>query len=275
MKISINQELIIPEAIFIDLDGTLLDLPKHQISNANKEAIIKTSQESLIVISTGRTYSYTVKKLISTLNLEYAICQNGSLIVDKNGKKILEILIDKDLVKKVIDFAIKHNLVVLVNSEFKLYNRRRVLFFLRLFNRKKFVSFRKFDFNQDVRKIVLAGSFRNKIFKYFNLIKEEIPELSYSISGNDYIIEITHHSANKGKAAQFLCDVLTIDAKKSIHIGDSLNDSTTLDYLGALIAMKGASNHLKKIATHIGTTNNRRGVAAILNGHFKKNEFNI
>lgn len=271
MKILVNKKTITPDAIFIDLDGTLLDLPKHKMSEENKNAVLQASKESLVVISTGRAYGNTVKHVISALNLEYAICQNGALIVDKKGKIISETLIEKVLVKKIIEFAIKNNLVVLVNSEFRLYNRRALLFLLRLFSAQKYPSFDKFNFEKNIRKIVLAGSFRKKMFKYYGKIKEIIPDLNYSLSGNDYIIEITNQNIDKGIAAQFLCNLLKLDPKKSIHIGDSLNDASSLNYLGALIAMKGASKHLLEIATYTATEKDRNGVASILNGHFKKN----
>ncbi|MGL4343316.1 MAG: Cof-type HAD-IIB family hydrolase [Metamycoplasmataceae bacterium] len=277
MKISINNKLIHPDAIFLDLDGTTLDLKKHGISKENIQAIREASKNSLIVISTGRSYNKKVKELMLLLDLKYAICQNGAYIIDieNNEKKILDIYIEKEEVEEIWKFAKKNNLVMLVNSEYKLYSRRKILFLARLFNKTKYKKYSDFNFGQKIHKIVLAGPFRKKIFKYYNEIKEEIPNLSYSISGRDYIIEITHEDASKGIAADFLCNLLNLDASKSIHIGDSLNDSSTLSFLGALIAMGNASKHLKKIATHIGVKNKKGGLSKVLNGAFTKNDYNL
>lgn len=266
MKIIINNEKINPDAIFLDLDGTLIDDRKNLISKENLDAINEQSKFSNIFISTGRNFGQTVKAIFDMTNIQYAICQNGALIYDRNGKKILNIPLKTKYVEKLISFAKKHNLVVLVNSEKKLYSKRIALKIAKIFNSKMFFSFDKFNYDQEITKVVFSGTSRKKIHKFYKLIKEEFPYLSHSISAKDWIIEITDIKANKGIAAKFLCDKLSLDRNKSIHIGDSLNDSPTINYLSILIAMENSSKELKELATYIGPKNKNGGIAKI----FKK-----
>lgn len=109
MKIVINNKRITPEAIFIDLDGTLLDLKGHKMSDRNKKAVLIENKKTPFFIATGRSYSNTVKTIMQELNIEYAICQNGAITVSKTGRIISELNIDKEFVIKICEFAKKIN----------------------------------------------------------------------------------------------------------------------------------------------------------------------
>ncbi|MGL4184054.1 MAG: Cof-type HAD-IIB family hydrolase [Metamycoplasmataceae bacterium] len=265
MRINFKGKYIHPDAIFLDLDGTLLDSKKNSISNKNFEAIKKEQINSKIFISTGRKYGKVVKEVMQLTNIDYAICQNGALIVDKSGKKILEVLIEHSEAIKIIKFAQRHNLVVIINSEKKLYSRRFALKLAKIFSSKKFFSFKHLNIeNKEIHKIVLAGSLKRKMFDIYSVLKREFPSLSYCLSGDDYVIEITSLFATKGIAANFLCDVLALDNNKSVHIGDSLNDASTIKFLYTTIAMGNSSKYLKELVKNIGPNYKNGGVAKIL-----------
>ncbi|MGL4357106.1 MAG: HAD hydrolase family protein, partial [Cetobacterium sp.] len=57
----------------------------------------------------------------------------------------------------------------------------------------------------------------------------------------------------------------------SVHIGDSMNDTSTINYLGALIAMENSSQHLLNVATHIGPNYKNGGLAKVFDGEFTFN----
>ncbi|MGL5521876.1 MAG: Cof-type HAD-IIB family hydrolase [Metamycoplasmataceae bacterium] len=269
MRINFKGKYIHPDAIFLDLDGTLLDDKKNLISNENLEAIKKEQMTSKVFIATGRKYGKIVKEVMQLINIDYAICQNGALIIDKTGKKILEILIEHSDAAEIIKFAKRHNLVVIINSEKKLYSKRFALKLAKIFSPKKFFSFKDLNIeNKEIHKIVLAGSLKDKMYGLYSILKKEFPSLSYCLSGDDYVIEITSLHATKGIAANFLCDVLALDNNKSVHIGDSLNDASTLNFLYTMIAMGNSSEHLKEIVKNIGPDYKKGGVAKILQNDY-------
>lgn len=261
------------QAYFVDLDGTTLDkkISKLRVSKKNIEAINEKQKKYPVIISTGRSYGPKVKKLMEFLNIKYAICQNGAVIVNSNGEILRNIELTIEQKEMIFDIAKNNKLFFTINSQKKVYTSHILTFFLRLFLRKKFVKLDKFNPNEKVNKVVYGGRFwTHKIVKIFEEIKHTIPNVSAKVSGHDLIIELTHKNATKGLGAKWLCEYLNIDISKTVHIGDSENDSTTIEYVGALIAMKNSSNRLKKHATHIGPHFKRGGLAKVLNGHFKE-----
>lgn len=269
--VEVNDKSFEIQTFFIDLDGTTIDKIRKKISKKNIDAIKQKNKYVPVVISTGRSFGNKVKKIMNLLGVEYAICQNGSVIGDDQGNILLDIKLDEKQVRDVVEVAKKYNLCFTINSKFILYSNKKILAFCRLFFRKKFKKIDEFVIsNSHVNKIVLAGKTKNKINKIHKQIKDEIKDVSMKTSANDLIIEITHKDATKGNGAKFISNKLNVDLKKSVHIGDSQNDTTTLDMVGALIAMKNSSNKLLDVATHIGPSYRRGGLAKVLNGEFKE-----
>lgn len=256
------------EAFFIDLDGTTLDISNDlKISKQNYEAIKEKNRITPVIISTGRSYGNTVKNLMTELDIPYAICQNGSVIVDNKGEVIKSIEIDKEKVQKIIAIAKAKKLGIVINSEWTLYvsNWFMAPFWL---IRKTFKRISKINMDRPFYKIVLAGKTKKKIYKIMLEIKKEIKDVSITTSAKDRIIEITNIEATKGKASSFVAKLLNVDVKKCVHIGDSQNDSSTVNTVGALIAMENASQHLLNVATHIGPHYKKGGISKVLNGQF-------
>ena len=56
------------------------------------------------------------------LNIKYAICQNGSLIVDDEGNVIKNITLNKEQVTKIVDITRQQRLGFTINSEFLIYS---------------------------------------------------------------------------------------------------------------------------------------------------------
>ena len=135
----------------------------------------------------------------------------------------------------------------------------------------KYAQFMNEFLHYVVNKIVIAGLIRaKKVWSLSEKIRKEVSGVSVKTSGRDKIIEITDKSATKGKGAQLIANILNINIENTVHIGDSENDTTTLNKVGALIAVKNSSIKLLNVATHIGPNHKRGGVAKILNGEFSE-----
>ncbi|MBD5423161.1 MAG: Cof-type HAD-IIB family hydrolase [Mycoplasma sp.] len=258
------------EAIFIDLDGTLFDKWNKKISKKNIEAVRERQKEIPFIISTGRSYSKKVKKIMELLNIDYAICQNGAVVVDKSGNILQNITLSENQVSKILDITKKNKLGFTINSEFLIYTNHWLWVPFRFLWKKRWKLIKKYKFEENkVNKIVVAGFIKTKkVWELAEYMNNEIKGLSIKTSGRDKVIEITCDSATKGKGAQFISNILGIDVKNTVHIGDSENDTTTLGIVGALIAVKDGSLKLLNVATHIGPNHKRGGVSKILNGDF-------
>ncbi len=266
--IQIDDKKYKTELVFVDLDGTLLDRWNKKISKKNFNAIKRIQKTTQVVISTGRSYSKKVKQIMKNLDIDYAICQNGAVVVDRNNKILKNIVIDKQDVEKVIEIVKDENLGFTINSEFVIYTNHWLWSTLKFLWRKRWKKIKKFVYQDNfINKIVVAGMLRHKkTWRICEKIQNLTNHTSVKTSGGDKIVEITNADATKGKAAQFIADILNIDIKKTIHIGDSENDSTTLGIVGALIAMKNSSTKLLNIATHLGPNYKRGGIAKLLDG---------
>lgn len=272
MKITTSNRTFNVEALFVDLDGTLFDKWNKKISKKNIEAVKLIQKEIPFIISTGRSYSNKVKKIMNLLDIKYAICQNGSLIVDNQGNIMKNITLNKEQVTKIVDITKENRLGFTINSEFLIYSNYWLFAPFRFLWRKKWKPIKKYQFKENfVNKIVIAGLIRaKKVWRLSDEIRKKVLGVSVKSSGRDKIIEITDKSATKGKGAELIANILNIDVKNTIHIGDSENDTTTLNKVGALIAVKNSSKKLLNVATHVGPNHKRGGVAKILNGEFSE-----
>lgn len=259
------------KAYFIDLDGTTLDKIRKNISKKNINALKEKNTTSPVVISTGRSFGKKVKKIMQLINSKYAICQNGAIIGDNQGNILKNIKLESEQINQIVKICKKYKLIFTVNSRFELFTDKKSHIFLKLFLGNKIKKINKFNPDKyDVNKFVLVGKTKKKINRIYEEIKNLVPNTSAKTSGHDYIIEITHKDATKGNGAIFVSKLLNIDPKETIHIGDSQNDTTTLDIVGALIAMKNSSTRLLDVATHIGPSYKRGGIAKVLQGEFEE-----
>ena len=259
------------QCFFIDLDGTSLDGKRHSISQANIKKIKEINKKTPIVISTGRSFSEKIKDLMKLLEIKYAICQNGAIIVNDKFEVLQDISIEKSMIKIIKDIAIKYRLWLIPNSKYIVHSSNWYMKPLFFFKKKHYFKMDDFNITNNYNKIVLSGCFRKKLFRIYLELKKTCPNLSIKTSGNDWIIEITDSKATKGIASLAVAKMLNVEASKSVHIGDSMNDTTTLNHLGALIAMENSSKHLLDVATHIGPNYKKGGLAKVLNGEFSEN----
>ncbi len=68
------------------------------------------------------------------------------------------------------------------------------------------------------------------------------------IAFENRIIAITHISADKGKAAKKLCELLSINENETMAIGDDLNDLGMIEWAEVSVAMGNANDEVRKIA---------------------------
>ncbi|MGL6125045.1 MAG: HAD-IIB family hydrolase [Metamycoplasmataceae bacterium] len=274
IKISINNDVnnqFEVECFFIDLDGTSLDHKRHKISDLNANKIREINKKTPVIISTGRSFSTKVQYLMKELRIKFAICQNGAIIVNDKNEILRDIAINSKTVSFIKNIAVKYRILLIPNSTYKVYTKNWIMQPFVWLNKKHYSKLADFDSSLKYNKLVLAGCTKRKLFKIYLELKQKYPSLSIKTSANDWIIEITDSKATKGLAAVYVTKLLKVDATKSVHIGDSMNDTSTLDYLGALIAMKNSSKHLLDVATHIGPDYRNGGLSKVLDGEFSIN----
>ena len=256
--------------IFIDLDGTLIDKGKG-VSQQNYDAIIKQIKAGKkIVVSTGRLDG-SPEEIMKRAGLDCVIKGNGSLIVDRKGKILHELSIDKSQTKKIIQKAQQHGLIMRVDRYREFYGVTSKIkkHFVKKHN---FIPLTHWNIVQDnpIHKILLSGKLKSGMSKALKDFREVFNgKLSITTSFGGMTIELTHIDATKGKAEEIVSKIYKITKREErIHIGDSMNDASTAGVC-QLIALKHAPQRLKDVSDAIGPHYKDGGVAKILNEEFK------
>ncbi|WP_330463371.1 HAD family hydrolase [Metamycoplasma gateae] len=254
-----------PKAYFTDLDGTLLDLPKTKegisLDNLN---ILKTKNESgtPFIIATGRYASEYVLNLANQTQSPYVICQNGGLIVKNDGQIIAKHEIKKDTVMEITEILKENKLFIIYNSGNTIYGTASKLRFFRPWIKKMTrKTYDEVPRIADSTKIITFGTSKKGIKKLVEELANKFKNISLHIVSKGYAVEINDINATKGKAIKYVCKLLNIDPKDTVHFGDSGNDTSTIPYVGAFVAMKNSLNNIKSQAKWVAPSYKKSGVA--------------
>jgi len=262
------------KALFLDLDGTLLDDNKN-ISEENKNAIqYATNKGAYVIITSGRAITATQIFLEKMQGCRYIIFSNGAGIYDvENNEFISLITIEKELCLEMYRYAIKKDICMRFDT-----------------NYGRFITNMKYAINTDIKMEEDIEEFLDKNLiiqvSFIHDSKEKIYELIKNINdnlGKDLKVEdvfITgpngdffatcaiNPAASKGNAVCGMCKFLKIDLQDAIAMGDGLNDISMLSVVGLGVAMGNATSETKEAAKEITCTNNENGVAKIIMSNF-------
>ncbi|MEA4162763.1 HAD-IIB family hydrolase [Mycoplasma sp. 4404] len=258
-----------PKIIFIDLDGTTLDGPEEKFwmrsaTEFTKKTLTELNKQIPVVVATGRGLSAKTSDIVKGLTGEITyIAWNGAVTVE-NGKIISEEIIEPEKAQLLFDLISKNFAFVTIDSRHVYV--KNYLYYIIKFVKKIYKNFsKKFrwisdakpykDFKNDypIHKALLSSLSARKAAKFAKRWKEkygDIFEIAF-VGEKNKTLEITKIGSSKGEAEVAYCKLKGIDPKDAMHIGDSMNDSTTKGKVGTLIAMQNSVPELKKIADEI------------------------
>lgn len=253
---------------FLDLDGTFIDKVNgyETISEKNILTAKKVNLYKPVIFSTGRGNTEYTMNIAQQVGSEYVVCLNGALVVDKNNKEVYRKEMPKDVVLNVIEEFKKHNMCIYINGIKNMYhsgNFEGVLVKEWSKENPKF-NYNDIDNNGPFSKLLVFGLSIEKTKELHHYLSKKYPELAFYLVSNGYTIEVGPNDANKGIANKFVCELLNIDAKDAMHIGDSANDMPTKYYLGYFVCMGGSQEHVKAIAHCVGPDYSNSGLSTVL-----------
>lgn len=254
-----------PKAYFTDLDGTLLDLPKTKegISLDNLNIVKEKNQSGTpFIIATGRFASEYVLDLAQKTEAPYVICQNGGLIVNNKGDVIVKHEIKKDTVMEITEVFKENKLFIIYNSGNTIYGTSTKLKVFRPWIKKLIQkTYDEIPRITNATKIITFGTSKKGIKKLVEFLSSKFKNLSLHIVSRGYAIEINDINATKGMGIEYVCKLLNINPVDTVHFGDSGNDTSTIPYVGAFVAMKNSLNNIKSQAKWVGPSYKKAGVA--------------
>ena len=245
-------------ALFFDIDGTLVSFKTHQIPRSTVEAIAKAKENGVgIYISTGRplqiiTNLKDIEPYIDGyITTNGALCFVGSNVVCCNP-------IPKENVDFLLSDADRYDYAVLVVGEsgVGLYNKKPV--FDEVFVRGLNVT------NIDTTLSVVDMLEKEEVLQFTPFIsaaheKALMENLPGCVSGR-WHPAFTDITADKGKGLEAMASYLNIAISQTMAFGDGGNDVAILKRAGIGVAMGNAGDGAKAAADYITTSVDEDGV---------------
>ena len=265
-----------------DLDGTLLN--KEQIiSEENHYAISQMSRLGVeFVPTTGRAMNEIDPSIIKSADIRYIITSDGAVVYDKNiGKPILTRYIPRDDVRFVLETLRPYNVFIVVHEGGKTYFDKHKYNpeFLNKCGIDEYFGFiisQHAEAKEDFESFLLSSDKMEMIALFFELndgassskqIFEDSGRLCAAHSGANYL-EVYSSDAGKGKTLVAFANMLGVDIRDVIAIGDSKNDSSMIEVAGIGLAVANACDTLKELADQTICDNSEHIAKYVLENYF-------
>lgn len=269
--------------VAIDLDGTLLD-STGKLSENNKAAIEDAISRGIqVVIASGRPLESLPEEVLAVKGIEYAITSNGAAVYYLPARKRLqEFLLARESVEQIMKIVNETDVVLEAFVDGIAYADTRYVE-----DPVKYgASERAVSYVRRTRKPVedMEGFVREYIERLDSIdiivkdqeSKKEIESLLLNVD-NIYItssvkqmIEISHKDAGKHSGMKLLGELLGIDPKEMVAIGNDRNDIDMMQFAGCGIAVANASEECLQAADMVVRTCDEDGAAEAVYRVIKK-----
>lgn len=266
--------------VVVDLDDTLLD-SKGKISKATRIVMRQVSSKGIIVIlATGRM-TPCVEPFVDDLGIDCpVVVYNGAMVRDMRsaGRKILfHKTLESRFSDIVINYCIKNNLCLNFYLDDVVYSQKNpdLEKFQRLYSKRTGARYvlvddlKVFSGKRPTKLIIITDIQHRDVFRtrdyqfeYFSQLFDGQVQLFRT---DPEYLEIQHRNTDKGIGVHIYAEKCKIKRNQIIAFGNGENDIAMLKYAGIGVAVKNASEIVKKHADIIAQwSNNEDCVARIL-----------
>ena len=237
------------KAIFIDIDRTLVyridDIP--YIAPGTIESIQKARRHGIsVILATGRSLpmAIPVAKQIGVYD-DYMITSGGGTII-KNGEIIEDINLSNESTQIISAFLQEHNIYGQYYQGDKYYIEKETK------HSEKYAYLTKFCPTvigkdvyamKDIKRVVVVpenDEMKEMILSAFSNVDGIITDVFW-----DYWIELLSPQTTKGVAVKKVCDIMNVDLKDVMAIGDDMNDVSMWDIVGYPVVCANAKDIYK------------------------------
>lgn len=282
--------------VAIDIDGTLLN-SNHELTEKTIEVLREATKRGIFIVLTSGRMTKNVKSFCEKIGADkYLIAENGASIIDlQTGKTVYSKYLSKETVNKVLDVCEENSIYYMVYTQNELIVKNikymSLFFYKQNFNPnariKQVVAGRDYINNVEgnFTKLMICDEDRSiyrSILKELKKIDEiditPVPHTSVkklNIDGKEKVIkysyaDISAKGANKWTAIEYLAKQLGIHKSEIIAIGDNINDMHMIFNAGLGVAMDNGSPYAKKVANVVAPSNDKDGVAQIIEKYILK-----
>lgn len=263
--------------VAFDLDGTLLKNDQ-TLSAENAAAIAQMTRQGVhFAISTGRTYGEVLPTLQKDPNIRFVIHSDGAVIYDKHtGQRhcrcfsgVLQRLVLDTLFSCQSWFTVRYQGVSYYDADRDDeagYDHHRVTPYYRQMVHSCNVAkgdFVNFCYGMEEIEQITVFFHRDDELEHSRqtLLATGLLDTSCS-SPNSY--EVYHREAGKGNALMKLADLLGVDRRATIAVGDTTNDLSIIRAAGLGLATANAMEALKEAADGVICSNEEHAAQYVL-----------
>lgn len=258
------------------MDETLLN-DQHEICQRNVDAIIRAKKEFGVkfVPATGRGY-LSIQHNLKTLGLydeanEYVLSFNGGALTENRGNNLIQFKgLDFLKMKEIFEYGLDKDVCI------RVYTKDQIFVFnlseseaIRINSLKvpcNMMSENNVDFLADepIAKIL----YQNLDIPYLKALEHKMKSItdghcSVTYSSNRYM-EFNALGVDKGQGLCDLVNILGLDIKDTIAVGDNYNDLAMLKVAGLSVAAQNATQDIKAVCDYTTKADNNEGVIAEL-----------
>ena len=269
------------DLLAIDLDGTLLDT-RHRVSERNRAALHSAHEAGLkIAVCTGRSYTETRPILDEIgLDLDATVTVGGALLTEvATGKTIEHTMIPFDLAREAADWLLRRDYCVMW-----LLDASTVGFDGYLINasRRHAVIDRWFEMtpcrmrSRSILPNQQESPLRVSVVDDIKVLEEISGDFTAAFDGrmasnvirvpayNFTVLEAFDAAVDKWYGIEKLCRRWNIDPRRTVAIGDDVNDLPMIERAALGVAVENAKPAVKAAADRVVPSNEAGGVAVLI-----------
>ncbi|MCI0922248.1 Cof-type HAD-IIB family hydrolase [Sphingobacterium rhinopitheci] len=237
------------DAVFFDIDGTLLSFNTHEVSASTEEAIAQLQDKGIkTILSTGRSINSIDH--VKYLNFDGYITFNGGYCVTKEGEVLFKKAIDPSDIKAVLDYAQQQELSFSFMSEKDITIHNVTEDIAGMYAHLNLPVPKKFDFSEAELDSILQTNIFLGPEEEQNFMAEIMPN-SLASRWSPLFADVNPMGQSKQVGIDIFCDYFGIDLSHTMAFGDGGNDITMLQHVHIGVAMGNANPEVKAIANYI------------------------
>lgn len=255
--------------IVLDLDGTLTD-SKKELSENNKNTLIKIQQKGVkIILASGRP-TYGILPLAKSLKLDffggYVLSFNGGTIVDcKTGKNIFETVLPDELIEPLYCASKEFGCTLLSYKDAEIFCENaqdkyaQHESFLNKMPIREVESFLE-EVKYALPKCLAVGEGEKVVALEQNLLEKYNTKMSIYRS-EPFFLELVPLDIDKAQSLDRLLTIIGARADEMVAFGDGFNDMSMIKFAGCGVAMANAQQEVKDAADELTLSNDEDGVS--------------
>jgi Cof subfamily protein (haloacid dehalogenase superfamily) len=259
-----------------DVDGTLLTKDKTLTADA-KRAVQRLRDAGIGFTITSSRPTVGMRFLIEPLGITLPVGPfNGSSIVDPQMKPVEQHLIPLHAAQRSLAVLNEFGADIWLFTNEQWLTRNRDGEYVALEKRAIRTDPTIIDdfspYLGKACKIVGASSDEARLQRCEITMQEALGAMATAVRSQTYYLDVTPPGRDKGTFVQAMANRLDISTDAVATIGDMQNDLVMFRTSGISIAMGNATDDVKKVATHVTTSNENEGFAGAVEIILKNNE---